>query len=169
MRTRPPDLRTLPSSTWPTLSSRATFGTSTCLPLYMNALLRETTASAETLLKIGDDVFGDAVAEVLLLLVAAHVGEGQDADADARGCAATAAVAATRALTVCEARCRSITAESERISSWNGALAGSSSHVSRSVVWIARASIGRRASSNRAGTRIRGQRRRALPRAPSAK
>ncbi len=33
IRTRPPALRTLPSSTWLTLSSRATFGTSTCLPL----------------------------------------------------------------------------------------------------------------------------------------
>src|SRR6202008_1322894 len=51
MRTRPPALRTLPSRTCPTLSSRATLVTSTFLPLYENELLRETTARAETLLR----------------------------------------------------------------------------------------------------------------------
>src|SRR6185312_3411950 len=51
IRTRPPALRTLPSSTCVTLSSRATFGTSTCLPLYRNEPLRDTTSSADTLLR----------------------------------------------------------------------------------------------------------------------
>src|SRR6476619_2474574 len=51
IRTRPPALRTLPSSTCVALSSRATLGMSTCLSLYMNALLREITASAEILLR----------------------------------------------------------------------------------------------------------------------
>src|SRR6478609_639796 len=51
IRTRPPALRTLPSTTWVTLSSRATLGMSTCLSLYMNAVLLEITASAETLLR----------------------------------------------------------------------------------------------------------------------
>src|ERR1700722_13136657 len=35
------------------------------------------------LAQISDDVLGDAVAEVLLLLIATHIGEGQDADRDA--------------------------------------------------------------------------------------
>ena len=30
--------------------------------------------------QLGDDVFGDAVAEILLLDIAAHAGEGQDGD-----------------------------------------------------------------------------------------
>ena len=51
IRTRPPVLRTLPLSTWLTWISRATFGTSTCLALYMKALLRDMTATAETLLR----------------------------------------------------------------------------------------------------------------------
>src|SRR5579875_583533 len=51
MRTRPPALRTLPSSTCVTFSSRTTFWMSTCLHLYMKALLLDATASADTLLK----------------------------------------------------------------------------------------------------------------------
>src|SRR5215472_15029500 len=49
IRTLPPALRTLPSTTWLTLSWRATCGTSTCLPLNMKAVLRAATQSADTL------------------------------------------------------------------------------------------------------------------------
>ncbi len=49
MRTRPPALRTLPSSTWLTPSCLATWGTSTDLPLKVKAVLRATTDRAETL------------------------------------------------------------------------------------------------------------------------
>ncbi len=49
MRTRLPALRTLPSRTWLTFSWRATWGTSTALAFSVNAVLRETTNSAETL------------------------------------------------------------------------------------------------------------------------
>ena len=83
IRTRPPALRTLPSSTWLTPNSRATLGTSTCLPLYMKALLREDDRQRRHFAQVGDDVLGDAITEILLLRIAAHVGEGQHADGDA--------------------------------------------------------------------------------------
>ena len=47
-----------------------------------------------------------------------------------------------------------IIAFSERSNAWNGALAGSSAQASRSVVWIARTSIGRLAPSKRTGTSV---------------
>src|SRR5438045_5356357 len=51
IRTRPPALRTLPSSTWVTFSWLATCRTSTDLALKVNAVLRDTTCKADTLLK----------------------------------------------------------------------------------------------------------------------
>src|SRR3954469_9312454 len=51
MRTRPAALRTLPSKTWLTLSWPATCRTSMDFPLKVKAVLRDTTFSADTLLK----------------------------------------------------------------------------------------------------------------------
>jgi hypothetical protein len=48
IRTRPPALRTLPSSTWLTSNSRATSGTFTLRPLKVKAVLRAMTPRAET-------------------------------------------------------------------------------------------------------------------------
>ena len=60
----------------------------------MNAVLRATTHERRDLAEVGDDVFGDAVAEVFLLGIAAHVGERQDADRRAVGVRASASGAA---------------------------------------------------------------------------
>ena len=56
-------------------------------------MLRAITDSAETLRQIGDDVLADAVAEIFLLGVAAHVDERQDADRHARRARLRAAAA----------------------------------------------------------------------------
>ena len=50
------------------------------LALEWKAVLRAITDKRRDLGQIGDDVFADAVAEIFLLGIAAHIGEGQDRD-----------------------------------------------------------------------------------------
>ena len=160
MRTRPPALRTLPSSTWLTLSSRATFGTSTCLPLNMKALLRETTDSAETLLRSvmmssvmpslkyscsGSPLMLAKGSTQMATCVATCVATRAGALADAAGAASGSGGGATSRL---------IVARRARSTSWASGLSGSSPQSSKSVVCSARTSIGRTTRSKRTGTKM---------------
>ena len=61
---------------------------------------------------------------------------------------------AKRRAPVADDGCPAIIAAIARSSAWNGGLAGSSPQPSRSVVWMARTSIGSRASSKRTGTSL---------------
>ena len=79
MRTRLPDLRTLPSSTVATLSFCATVGMSTSLPLKENAEVRDATRKPADLRQHVQQFFRQPVGEVLVLLVAAHVENGSTA------------------------------------------------------------------------------------------
>ena len=76
--TRLPARRIEPSSTERTPRSRPTARTSTERPLKVKLELRAITSQAGDLRQVGDDVFADAVGEVLLLRVARHVGERQN-------------------------------------------------------------------------------------------
>ena len=118
----------------------------------MKALLRETMPSAETLLR---SVMMSSVMPSLkyscsgspLMLANGStqmVKRGAGFSADAASAAALAARVGARAIIAARA-CRHSCA---------GALAGSSPQPSRSVVWMARTSIGRRAPSKRTGTRM---------------
>ena len=86
IRTRLPALRTLPSSTWSTSSVSATSFTSTRLALEGEGGVAGDDRQRRHLRQVGDDVLGDAVAEIFLLGIAAHVDERQDADRRAGGC-----------------------------------------------------------------------------------
>ncbi len=80
MRTRLPDLRTLPSRMLATLSFCATVGMSTSLPLNENAEVREATRKPADLREDVEELFGEAVGEVLVLLVLADVDEREHRD-----------------------------------------------------------------------------------------
>ena len=77
---RLPAFRTLPSSTFVTPSASAMRRTSSCLPLNANADVRAITFSPGMRVRRVDDFLGQPVAEVLVLLVAAHVLERQHDD-----------------------------------------------------------------------------------------
>ena len=79
IRSLSPDLRTLPSSTLATLSLRAISAMSTSLPLNENDEARND-AQLWNLGQEIDQLFRDAIGEVLLVLVRAHVQEGQHGD-----------------------------------------------------------------------------------------
>ena len=67
MRTRLPALRTLPSSTWLTLSSRATSWTFGDLALEAEGGVARDDEEGRDLGEVGDDVLADPVGEILLL------------------------------------------------------------------------------------------------------
>ena len=77
-RMRLPAFRTLPSRTFVTPRARAILRTSSCLPLNANAEVRAITLKSRDLRQEVDDLLGQAVAEILVLLVAAHVLERED-------------------------------------------------------------------------------------------
>src|SRR5580704_2702708 len=99
----------------------------------MKALLREVTFSADTLLR---SVMMSSVIPSLKYSCSwspLMLAKGRTQMATRGALAAAAEGAAPADLPDC-ARCRLITAESERSRSWNGALEGFSAHLSRSVV-----------------------------------
>ena len=80
MRTRLPARRIEPSSTERTPSSRPTVADVDRAPLVGEARIARDHRQTGDLRQIGDDVFADAVGEILLFRVARHVGERQDGD-----------------------------------------------------------------------------------------
>ena len=96
IRTWSPDLRTEPSSTCATCSCRAISAIPISLPLNENDDVRAVTWSSRNLGEQVQQLLRDAVGEVLLVLVGAHVDERQHGDRalGRRGAAGTAASAA---------------------------------------------------------------------------
>ena len=82
MRTRSPALRTLPTSTYEALGLLADVAHAALGALEAERHVARDDGQRRDLAEVGDDVLGDAVGEVLLLRVAAHVGERQHADGD---------------------------------------------------------------------------------------
>lgn len=147
-------MRTLPSSTWLTFSSRAICGTSTWRPLYANALLREMTVSDDTLLR---SVMMSSLIPSLKYSCSASplmFANGSTQTANRRAVPGEGGAGARFPPAVPRGACRPIIAPSERSKAWNWALAGSLFQPSRSVVCIARTSIGRTAPLNLAGTSL---------------
>ena len=80
MRRRSPLRLTLPSSTYRTPSSRPTCRISTALPLYWKLEVARDDQELGEPRQLGDDVLGNAVAEIVLLRVATEIGERKDRD-----------------------------------------------------------------------------------------
>ena len=84
MRTRAPALRTLPASTYDRLGLSPDFTDAALGAFERKRHVARHDREGGHLAEIGDDVLGDAVPEVFLLGVAAHVRKRQHADADFR-------------------------------------------------------------------------------------
>src|SRR3977135_1586907 len=80
MRTWSPAFCTLPSRAYLTPNSRPTSCTFGDLPLYAKVEFRSMAKRSRSRERIGDKILSDAVVEVLLLRVAAQVGEGHHRD-----------------------------------------------------------------------------------------